>query len=137
MSAIKCLKDKSYGRLLKASTLIGKTTNSNLSFQSSSFKESLETNPDLWEISCTHLLAQARPTKQGSHSSHPTQFKYAEFSFPDSKVKFLRGSLSKTPLHSSREKGEPSFDFPFSVSSAELEQFDKLAELEESNVLSL
>ena len=72
---------------------------------SSSFKEFLETNPDLLEVSCTQLQALARSGKSDSNCSHPMQFKYAEFSLLNSKVKFLRGSPSKTPL----EKGEVLF----------------------------
>ncbi|TYK21239.1 DNA-directed RNA polymerase III subunit 1 [Cucumis melo var. makuwa] len=81
---------------------------------SSSFKEFLETNPGLLEVSCTQLHAPAHSTKSGSNCSHPTQFKYADFSLPNSNVKFLRGSPSKTLLLPSRKKGKASFNSSFS-----------------------
>ncbi|TYK05589.1 uncharacterized protein E5676_scaffold98G00370 [Cucumis melo var. makuwa] len=72
----------------------------------------------------------ARSSKSFSHHPHSTQFKYFEFSLPNSKVKFLKGSPSKTPLNQSNKKGEPFFDPPFSVSSEELEHLDRSTELE-------
>lgn len=84
---------------------------------SSSFKDFLETYPGLLEVSCTQLHAPAHSTKSGSNCSHPTQFKYADFSLPNSNVKFLRGSPSKTLLLPSRKKGKASFNSSFSVSS--------------------
>ena len=49
---------------------------------------------------------------------------------PNSKVKFLRGSPSKTPLNQSNKKGERLFDSPFSISSEELEHLDRSTDLE-------
>ena len=75
------------------------------------------------------MEAPAHSTKSGSNSSYPTQFKYAEFSLSNSKLKFLRVSSSKTPLYPSIKRGSP-LSALLSVSSEEMEHFDKIAKLE-------
>ena len=92
-----------------------------LSAYSSSFKLILKANPNLFEVSCTQIQVPTCSSKSISHHPHSIQFKYYEFSLPNSKVKFLMGSLSKTPLNQSNKKGEPFFYSPFNVSSEKLE----------------
>ena len=72
---------------------------------SSSSKLFVEANPDLLEVSCTQIQAPTRSSKSFSHHPNSTQFKYSEFSLPNSEVKFLKGSPSKTPLNQSNKKG--------------------------------
>lgn len=70
-------------------------------------------------------------TKSVSNSSHPTQFKYSEFSLSNSKVKFLGAPRP------SRKKGEYSFDSPSRVSSEEMEHIDNQPSLRVRDILSL
>ena len=97
---------------------------------SSSSKLFVEANPDLLEVSCTEIQASTHSSKSFSHHPHSTQFKYSEFSLPNSKVKFMKGSPSKTTLNQSNKKGEPFFDSPFCISSEELEHLDRSTKLE-------
>ena len=82
------------------------------------------------EVSCTQIQAPAHFSKSFSYHPNSTQFKYSKFSLPNSKVKFPKGSPSKTPFNQSNKKYEPFFDSPFSVSSEELEPLDRSIELE-------
>ena len=106
------------------------TANSLLSAFSSSSKLFVDAIPNLLEVSCTRIQAPACTSKSFSHHPNSTQFKYFEFSLPNSKVEFVKGASSKTPLNQSNKKGEPFFDSPFSVSSEELVHLDRSTELE-------
>ena len=97
---------------------------------SNSSKLFVEVNPELLEFSCIQIQAPTRSSKSFSHHPHFIQFKYFEFSLPNSEVKFLKGPPSKTPLIQSNKKCEPSFESPFSVSREKLEHLDRSIELE-------
>ena len=101
------------------------TAHSISSAYSSSSKLFVETNHDLLEVSCTQIQAPARSSRSFSHHPHFIQFKYSEFSLPNSKVKFLKGSPRKTPHNQSNKKGEHFFNSPLSVCSEELEHLDR------------
>ncbi|KAA0061438.1 hypothetical protein E5676_scaffold518G00110 [Cucumis melo var. makuwa] len=81
------------------------TVHSLSSAYSSSSKLFVEANPDFLEVNCTQIQAPARSFKLFSHHPHSTQFKYSEFSLPNSKVKFLEGFSKKNPSQSIQQEG--------------------------------
>ena len=113
------------------------TVHSLSSVFSSSSKLFVEANPDLLEVSCTQIQAPIRSSKSFSHNPNSTQFKYYKFPLPNSKVKFLKGSPSKTPLSINPTRRVSLFSTLLSgTSSEELEHLDRSTKLESQKRLS-
>ena len=84
-----------------------------------------EQNPDVLENNCSKIQTPSQANRSDSQSSRLQHFEYYSFSMPNSKVKFLRGTPTHTPVMLSKKKSETIFNSPFSVSSEEYEHFEK------------
>lgn len=87
-------------------------------------------NPDILNLIVLTPKLPLKPIGQ-SQSFQFQHFEYSSFSLPNSKVKFIRGTPSHTPVIPYKKKCETSFDSPFSMSSEEYEHFEKTDKNEE------
>ena len=91
----------------------------------------LDQNLDLLEAKCAQFEALSHSKGSDPQRSSHAQFNYLVFSLTNSKVKFYRGSLSQTPIPSSRKKRVSNFESPCSVRSGEADHLLKLADKED------
>lgn len=75
---------------------------------------------------CAKIQAPIQAIRSDSQASHLQPFVHADFSMPNSKVKFLGGTPSHTPIIPSKKKCKTTFGSPFSVSSEEFEYCEKI-----------